>query len=48
VALACDDGAGEDLDALFVAFHDFAMDVNDIAYAEKGYVLFQAFTFNRI
>jgi hypothetical protein len=48
VTLAGDDGAGEDLDAFLVAFDYFAVDVNGIAYAEKGYVLFQAFTFNGI
>ena len=45
---ACDDYAGEYLNALLVAFLDFAAHVNRIAYFEMRYFFLKAFAFNSV
>ena len=47
-APAGDNGAGEYLNALLVAFLDFAAHVNRIAYFEMRYFFLKAFAFNSI
>jgi len=47
-ALARDYCAGKYLFALFIAFFDKAVDINNIAYFEVRYFLLEAFALNRI
>jgi hypothetical protein len=47
-ASACNYCAGKDLDTLFIAFLDFAVDVNGIADLKVRNIFLKTFTFNSI
>lgn len=47
-SLAGNDGAGEYLNTLFIAFFNAAVDVNNISNLKVWYILFEAITFNGI
>jgi len=47
-AFAGNDGAGEDLNTLLVAFDDSAMNINRIAYLEMRDIVFEALALDRI